>query len=76
DVHKTLVGQVWLLAGLTRRPPGKPKKQRFFSRGEKLMKRIQRRTLCSRCKGFGHNKDTCKEQMRAKILTSRATCCL
>ncbi|KAF3494643.1 hypothetical protein DY000_02056949 [Brassica cretica] len=46
---------------LTRRPPGRPKKQRFFSRGEKIMKRMRRRTVCSRCKGFGHNKATCKE---------------
>ncbi|CAN6904373.1 unnamed protein product [Brassica oleracea] len=45
----------------TRRPPGRPKKQRFFSRGEKIMKSIRRRTVCSRCKGLGHNKATCKE---------------
>ncbi|XP_018461903.1 uncharacterized protein LOC108832947 [Raphanus sativus] len=44
----------------TRRPPGRPKKQRFFSSGEKLMKRIRRRIVCSRCKGLNHNKATCK----------------
>ncbi|CAN7022835.1 unnamed protein product [Brassica rapa subsp. trilocularis] len=45
----------------TRGPPGTPKKQWFFSRDEKIMKRIRMTTLCSRCKGVGHNKATCKE---------------
>ncbi|RIA04115.1 hypothetical protein BRARA_K01685 [Brassica rapa] len=54
-------GGMQLCPPLTRRPPGRPKKQRFFSRGEKIMKRMRRRTVCSRCKGFGHNKATCKE---------------
>ncbi|KAH0885107.1 hypothetical protein HID58_061203 [Brassica napus] len=44
----------------TRRPPGRPKKHRFFSRGEKLMKCVRRRIVCSRCKGLNHNKATCK----------------
>ncbi|CAG7874341.1 unnamed protein product, partial [Brassica rapa] len=55
------LGGMNLYPPTTRRPPGRPKKQRFFSRGEKIMKRIRRRTLCSRCKGVGHNKATCKE---------------
>ncbi|KAF3537824.1 hypothetical protein F2Q69_00024951 [Brassica cretica] len=44
----------------TRRPPGRPKKLRYFSRGEKLVKSFRRRIACSRCKALGHNKATCK----------------
>ncbi|KAH0862242.1 hypothetical protein HID58_079453, partial [Brassica napus] len=54
-------GEKHLCPPATRRPPGRPKKQRFFSRREKIMKRMRRRTSCSRCKGLGHNKATCKE---------------
>uniref|UniRef100_M4F017 SWIM-type domain-containing protein n=1 Tax=Brassica campestris TaxID=3711 RepID=M4F017_BRACM len=43
-----------------RRPPGRPKKQRYFSRGEKRVKCVRRRIKCGRCKGIGHNKATCK----------------
>ncbi|XP_018487547.2 uncharacterized protein LOC108858060 [Raphanus sativus] len=44
----------------TRRPPGRPKKLRYFSRGEKRVKCGRRRITCNRCKGVGHNKATCK----------------
>ncbi|XP_056844243.1 uncharacterized protein LOC130496285 [Raphanus sativus] len=45
---------------VTRRPPGRPRKKRFFSRGEVKMKKTHRR-YCSRCKGIGHNRATCKQ---------------
>ncbi|XP_056860066.1 uncharacterized protein LOC130508526 [Raphanus sativus] len=44
----------------TRRPPGRPRKKRFLSRGEVRMKTPRRRTICSRCKGCSHNRTTCK----------------
>ncbi|KAL0873373.1 hypothetical protein Bca101_023078 [Brassica carinata] len=44
----------------SRRPPGRPRKKRFLSRGEVRMKTPRRRTVCSRCKGCGHNRATCK----------------
>ncbi|KAH0872560.1 hypothetical protein HID58_069922, partial [Brassica napus] len=44
----------------SRRPPGKPRKSRILSTGEIRMKSPRRRHLCSRCKGKGHNKATCK----------------
>ncbi|KAJ4910419.1 hypothetical protein Rs2_05040 [Raphanus sativus] len=44
---------------VTRRPPGRPRKKRFFSRGEVKMKKTLR--YCSRCKGIGHNRATCKQ---------------
>ncbi|XP_056843135.1 uncharacterized protein LOC130495689 [Raphanus sativus] len=44
----------------TRRPPGRPRKKRFLSRGEVCMKTPRRRTVCSRCKGCGHNRATFK----------------
>ncbi|XP_018453735.1 uncharacterized protein LOC108824859 [Raphanus sativus] len=45
---------------VTRRPPGRPRKKRFFSRGEVKMKKTHIR-YCSRCKGNGHNRATCKQ---------------
>lgn len=67
----------------SRRPPGRPRKNRFLSRGEfqvqlnvlpltnifggsdwilgLQMKGPKKRTVCSRCKGAGHNRATCKE---------------
>ncbi|CAL5402006.1 unnamed protein product [Camellia sinensis] len=41
---------------LTRRPPGRPSTKRFGSQEV-----VRRQLQCSRCKGTGHNKSTCKE---------------
>ncbi|CAF1730864.1 BnaC09g17670D [Brassica napus] len=49
-----------MLPPSSRRPPGRPHKKRFLSRGEVRMKTPRRRTVCSRCKGCGHNRATCK----------------
>lgn len=40
----------------TRRPPGRPTKKRCSSQGV-----TKRQLLCSKCKGTGHNKSSCKE---------------
>ncbi|XP_074319857.1 uncharacterized protein LOC141656735 [Silene latifolia] len=40
----------------TRRPPGRPAKKRIGS-----LEIVKRQLQCSRCKGMGHNKSTCKE---------------
>ncbi|GKV29052.1 hypothetical protein SLEP1_g38024 [Rubroshorea leprosula] len=40
----------------TRRPPGRPTKKKSGS-----LEIIKRQLQCSRCKGLGHNKSTCKE---------------
>ncbi|XP_056699506.1 uncharacterized protein [Spinacia oleracea] len=40
----------------TRRPPGRPTKKLFGSQEV-----VRRQLQCSRCKGMGHNKSTCKE---------------
>ncbi|GAB4835597.1 hypothetical protein Ancab_039512 [Ancistrocladus abbreviatus] len=40
----------------TRRPPGRPTKKRYSSQEV-----VKRQLQCSRCKGVGHNKSTCKE---------------
>ncbi|KAL0708561.1 hypothetical protein Bca4012_074987 [Brassica carinata] len=42
----------------TRRPPGRPPKKK--TPAEEVMKR---QLQCSRCKGLGHNKSTCKEYL-------------
>ncbi|XP_018435867.1 uncharacterized protein LOC108808181 [Raphanus sativus] len=55
-----VINDLQLRPPATRRPPGRPKKQRYFSRGEKRVKCVRRRISCSRCKGVGHNKATCK----------------
>ncbi|KAL0877452.1 hypothetical protein Bca101_027157 [Brassica carinata] len=44
----------------SRRPPGRPRKNRFLSRGEFQSGGARKRTMCSRCKGTGHNRATCK----------------
>ncbi|CAN6907119.1 unnamed protein product, partial [Brassica oleracea] len=49
-----------MLPPSTKRPPGRPRKKRLLSRGEVRMKTPRRRTVCSRCKGCGHNRATCK----------------
>ncbi|CAN7003030.1 unnamed protein product, partial [Brassica oleracea var. botrytis] len=49
-----------MLPPSTKRPPGRPRKKRFLFRGEVRMKTPRRRTVCSRCKGCGHNRATCK----------------
>ncbi|XP_057726847.1 uncharacterized protein LOC130942157 [Arachis stenosperma] len=41
----------------TRRPPGRPATKRYGSEDV-----VKRQLQCSRCKGLGHNKSTCKEQ--------------
>lgn len=40
----------------TRRPPGRPTTKRYGSQDI-----VKRQLQCSRCKGLGHNKSTCKE---------------
>ncbi|PRQ42509.1 putative transcription factor interactor and regulator CCHC(Zn) family [Rosa chinensis] len=40
----------------TRRPPGRPTTKKYGSQGMN-----KRQLQCSRCKGLGHNKSTCKE---------------
>ncbi|XP_057426629.1 uncharacterized protein LOC130720062 isoform X2 [Lotus japonicus] len=40
----------------TRRPPGRPATKRYVSQNI-----VKRELHCSRCKGLGHNKSTCKE---------------
>ncbi|XP_059648371.1 uncharacterized protein LOC132294505 [Cornus florida] len=40
----------------TRRPPGRPTTKRYGSQEV-----VKRQLQCSRCKGTGHNKSTCKE---------------
>lgn len=40
----------------TRRPPGRPTKKRFGSQEV-----VKRQLQCSKCKGMGHNKSTCRE---------------
>jgi zinc finger SWIM domain-containing protein 3 len=40
----------------TRRPPGRPTTKKY---GQKDV--VKRQLQCSRCKGLGHNKSTCKE---------------
>ncbi|XP_028779486.1 uncharacterized protein LOC114735880 isoform X2 [Neltuma alba] len=42
----------------TRRPPGRPTKKRYGSQGI-----VKRQLQCSRCRGLGHNKSTCKEPL-------------
>ncbi|XP_057963150.1 uncharacterized protein LOC131154413 [Malania oleifera] len=42
----------------TRRPPGRPTTKRFGSQEV-----VKRQLQCSRCKGTGHNKSTCKESL-------------
>ncbi|XP_020878799.1 uncharacterized protein LOC110227734 [Arabidopsis lyrata subsp. lyrata] len=46
-----------------RRPPGRPRKRRMLSRGE--FKRTSAKR-CSRCRGFGHNKATCRGPIAVK----------
>ncbi|XP_019452289.1 PREDICTED: uncharacterized protein LOC109354328 [Lupinus angustifolius] len=41
----------------TRRPPGRPTTKRYASQDI-----IKRQLQCSRCKGLGHNKSTCKDK--------------
>ncbi|GAB2246365.1 hypothetical protein Droror1_Dr00001858 [Drosera rotundifolia] len=41
----------------TRRPPGRPTKKQYGQQQEVVKRQLQ----CSRCKGIGHNKSTCKE---------------
>ncbi|WZZ70620.1 hypothetical protein YC2023_081990 [Brassica napus] len=54
------VASITLNPPATRRPPGRPRKKRLFSREEVKMKKIRRR-YCSRCKGLGHNRATRKQ---------------
>ncbi|CAN7082863.1 unnamed protein product, partial [Brassica oleracea var. botrytis] len=44
----------------SKRPPGRPRKTRFLSRGEFQRGGPRKRTMCSRCKCTGHNRATCK----------------
>ncbi|KAF5946785.1 hypothetical protein HYC85_017013 [Camellia sinensis] len=47
---------------LTRRPPGRPSTKRFGSQEV-----VRRQLQCSRCKGTGHNKSTCKDKKDGSI---------
>lgn len=49
-------GAVTVTPPPTRRPPGRPTKKRFSSQEV-----VKRQLQCSRCRGMGHNKSTCKE---------------
>ncbi|GMH07706.1 hypothetical protein Nepgr_009546 [Nepenthes gracilis] len=49
-------GAVTVTPPPTRRPPGRPTKKRYG-----LQEVSKRQLQCSRCKGIGHNKSTCKE---------------
>uniref|UniRef100_A0A7C9E023 SWIM-type domain-containing protein n=3 Tax=Opuntia streptacantha TaxID=393608 RepID=A0A7C9E023_OPUST len=49
-------GAVTVTPPPTRRPPGRPTKKRFGSQEV-----VKRQLQCSRCRGMGHNKSTCKE---------------
>ncbi|CAN7030275.1 unnamed protein product, partial [Brassica rapa subsp. trilocularis] len=44
----------------SRRPPGRPRKNRILSIGEYQTRGPRKRTLCGRCKRPGHNRATCK----------------
>ncbi|XP_020887734.1 uncharacterized protein LOC110230087 [Arabidopsis lyrata subsp. lyrata] len=44
----------------TKRAPGRPKKKRFFSRGEFQKKGMRGQNVFSRCKAKGHNRATCR----------------
>ncbi|KAH0917888.1 hypothetical protein HID58_025548, partial [Brassica napus] len=53
--------EVAIFPPASKRPPGRPRKTRILSTGEIRMKTPRRRRhVCSRCKGRGHNKATCK----------------
>ncbi|XP_013593797.1 uncharacterized protein LOC106437424 [Brassica napus] len=55
------LGALNLAPSNTRRPPGRPKKTRIFSRGEfKSGLRWRRPSTCRRCGGADHNCATCK----------------
>ncbi|KAL0674818.1 hypothetical protein Bca4012_002799 [Brassica carinata] len=55
------LGALILAPPNTRRPPGRPKKTRIFSRGEfKSGLRGRRPRTCRRCGGTDHNRATCK----------------
>ncbi|KAF3503587.1 hypothetical protein F2Q69_00041843 [Brassica cretica] len=56
-----------MLPPSSRRPPGRPRKKRFLSRGEVRMKTPRRHTVCSRCKGSGHNRATCKTPISFEV---------
>ncbi|CAF2227280.1 unnamed protein product [Brassica rapa] len=53
-------GNVTIFPPVTRRPPGKPRKNRILSTGEIRMKTPRKRHLCGRCKKSGHSRATCK----------------
>ena len=49
----------------TRRPPGRPQKRRIRTQSERErdLNTARRVQCCSRCKGTGHSKRTCKEPL-------------
>ncbi|KAL0740981.1 hypothetical protein Bca4012_082494 [Brassica carinata] len=49
-----------ILPPATKRLPGRPRKSMILSTGEIKMKGPRRKHVCSRCKGSGHNRATCK----------------
>lgn len=57
---RSLQASVTVTPPPTRRPPGRPTSKRYGS--PEVMKR---QLQCSRCKGLGHNKSTCKELLQS-----------
>ncbi|XP_020876453.1 uncharacterized protein LOC110227218 [Arabidopsis lyrata subsp. lyrata] len=54
------IATLTVLPPLTRRPPGRPKRTRYLSTGEfKRPRKITKRS-CTRCRGSGHNRASCK----------------
>ncbi|CAI0424029.1 unnamed protein product [Linum tenue] len=51
-------GVVTITPPPTRRPPGRPTTKKYVTQ-ETMKRQLQ----CSRCKGLGHNKSTCKENL-------------
>ncbi|CAN0879609.1 hypothetical protein LINGRAHAP2_LOCUS13165 [Linum grandiflorum] len=56
--RKSTSGSVTITPPPTRRPPGRPTTKKYAA--QEIMKR---QLQCSRCKGLGHNKSTCKEML-------------
>lgn len=58
DVPTAIEPLVTVTPPPTRRPPGRPAAKRYGSQDI-----VKRDLHCSRCKGLGHNKSTCKEEL-------------
>ncbi|KAG7558554.1 MULE transposase domain [Arabidopsis thaliana x Arabidopsis arenosa] len=49
-----------VLPPITRRPPGRPKRTRYLSTGEFKTQKKKAKRSCTRCRGTGHNRASCK----------------